>query len=184
MKEKLKTLGKIFMSFIKIGLFTFGSGYAMITLIKKEMVDKHHWLTDEEVLEIVTIAESTPGSITINVATFVGRKIAGLAGALIATAGVILPSFVLIVSIFKVMERFSENIYVRNAFSGIKIAVIALIIKAFTVMFKAMDKNIFSLIIMFLTFVAILIFNVDVFTVIIVSGLCGVIYHYALGRSN
>ena len=96
MQGKLKTLWQVFITFFKIGAFTFGGGYAMIPLIQKETVDNHGWVTDEDILEIIAIAESTPGPIAINSATFVGYKVAGFLGAFCATFGVVLPSFVII----------------------------------------------------------------------------------------
>ena len=91
MKPDVKTLAAVFTTFLKIGAFTFGGGYAMIPLIQKEAVERRQWITDSDVLDVIAIAESTPGPIAINAATFVGYRVGGLPGALCATLGVVLP---------------------------------------------------------------------------------------------
>lgn len=133
-------LSSIFFTFLKIGLFTFGGGYAMIGQIKEAVVEKAHWIDDEELLEITAIAESTPGPIAINLATYVGYKKAGVRGSLLATVGVILPSLVIIFLISLFLESFMTNKYVAYAFVGIKCAVAFLILKAGIQMLKRLKK--------------------------------------------
>ena len=111
MKEKLKKVFQLFITFIKIGAFTFGGGYAMVPLIQRETVEKKKWINDDDILEIVAIAESTPGPIAVNSATFVGYKTAGVLGAAAATIGVVLPSFTIIYFISFVIDKFEENIF-------------------------------------------------------------------------
>ena len=130
MKEKLKTCLTLFLTFLKIGAFTFGGGYAMIPIIEKEMVEKHKWIKSEDILDIFAIAESTPGPIAINSATFIGYKIGGVFGSFCATFGVVLPSFVIISIISLVLREFSDIKAVQYAFNGIRAGVLALIIKA------------------------------------------------------
>ena len=117
----------LFLTFLKIGAFTFGGGYAMIPLIQREVVEKNKWITNDDVLEIVAIAESTPGPIAINSATFVGYRTCGFLGALCATIGVVLPSFVIILIVAKCFEKFRSSRIVGGCMTGLKPAVIGLI---------------------------------------------------------
>lgn len=167
----------LFLSFLKIGAFTFGSGYAMITLLQKEIVEKHHWMTDEEVLEMIAVAESTPGSITVCGSAFVGYKIAGLLGAIIATIGVILPSLIIIISVSHILTEFSGNIYVQRAFNGIRIAILALIIKAMVSLFQQIPKRYFSYIMIAFALITVGILNINGLYIIICCALIGVAYH-------
>ena len=126
----MKELLQIFLTFFKIGAFTFGGGYAMIPLIQREAVEKHHWVTDTDILDIVAIAESTPGPIAINAATFVGYRQAKVLGAIVATLGVIAPSYIIITIIATVLSHFAEYPAVIHAFAGIRVAVCALIVSS------------------------------------------------------
>ena len=128
MKNKWKTLWKVFTTFFKIGAFTFGGGYAMIPLIQRETVDNHKWVTEDDILEIIAIAESTPGPIAINSATFVGYRTCGVLGSVAATLGVVLPSFVIIFAISFVLRQFQELKAVQYAFQGIRAGVMALLL--------------------------------------------------------
>ena len=141
MKTSPKTLWKVFSTFFKIGAFTFGGGYAMIPLIQNEAVEKHHWVTDDDILEIIAIAESTPGPIAINSATFVGYRAAGVLGSMCATLGVVLPSFVIILILSFVLDAFQELRAVQYAFFGIRAGVLALLCKALWTMFKKSPKG-------------------------------------------
>jgi len=168
----MKELLTIFFTFLKIGAFTFGGGYAMIPLIQHEAVEKHHWVTDKDILDIVAIAESTPGPIAINAATFVGYHRRGFAGALAATVGVVLPSFVIILVIYYVLQAFQEAKAVQYAFRGIRAGVLALMLKALLKMFKANRKDGITYLIMGLSFVLTAFLGVNTFLVI---GLCALI---------
>lgn len=176
MNRTIRQYWNLFVSFIKIGAFTFGSGYAMITLIQKEICEKHGWLSEDEILEIIAVAESTPGSITINTATFVGYKVGGIAGSALATLGVIIPSFLIIISIVKVLTQFEDNIYVQYAFNGIRIGVFALVIKAFVTMLDQVSKNAFSYALILLATLAVAVWNCNVFGVIVISALLGIVH--------
>lgn len=132
---------ELFLTFAKIGLFTFGGGYAMISLIQDICVEKKKWITDDELMNITVIAESTPGPIAINCATYVGYKQGKLVGAIAATLGMILPSFVIIYVISRFLDRFLEISWVANAFKGIKVAVGILIIDAAVKMLHKMKKK-------------------------------------------
>lgn len=142
----------LFFSFAKIGLFTFGGGYAMISLIENECVEKKRWITHDEMMDMTVIAESTPGPIAINCATFVGYKHAGIMGALISTLGMVLPSFVIIFAISMFLDGFLELAIVANAFKGIKIAVGILIFNAAVNMIGKMQKKMLPRIFMLCSF--------------------------------
>ena len=134
---------ELFLTFAKIGMFTFGGGYAMISVIEDNCVEKKKWITHEELMDMTVIAESTPGPIAINCATYVGYKMAGFWGALWATVGMILPSFVVIYAISMFLEQFLEITIIANAFKGIQVAVGILILNAAFNMMKKMKKKAF-----------------------------------------
>ena len=131
----------LFLTFAKIGLFTFGGGYAMLAMIENICVDRKKWITHDEMMNITVIAESTPGPIAINCATFTGYKKAGFAGALSATLGMIVPSFMIIYLISMFLDNFLQLTIIANAFKGIKIAVGVLILNAAVTMIKKMPKK-------------------------------------------
>lgn len=131
----------LFLTFAKIGLFTFGGGYAMISMIENNCVEKKQWITHDEMMNVTVIAESTPGPIAINCATFTGFKKAGFIGALVATLGIVVPSFVVIYLISMFLDNFLELTIIANAFKGIKIAVGILILDAAITMIKKMHKK-------------------------------------------
>ena len=132
---------ELFLTFAKIGLFTFGGGYAMISIIEDNCVDKKKWITHDEMMELTVIAESTPGPIAINMATSVGYRQAGMLGAIMATFGVVLPSFVIIYLISGMLDNFLEIMLIANAFRGIKVGVGLLILNAGINMVKKMKKK-------------------------------------------
>ena len=151
----------LFITFFKIGLFTFGGGYAMIPLIKEQVVDKKKWISEDELLEIIAIAESTPGPIAINMATYIGFKQKKILGSILTTLGVVLPSIIIIVALSYIYEAFMSNMYVKYAFVGIKCAVSILIIKAGINMIKKMKKNVINIIV--LVIVCLLMFSMELF---------------------
>jgi chromate transporter len=132
---------ELFRTFFQIGLFTFGGGYAMIAQIKETVVQEKHWLTDEELLEVIAIAESTPGPIAINLATYVGYKRKGVPGSVMATLGVVLPSFVILYTISLFLDAFLSNRWVAYAFTGIKCAVAYLILRAGLDLLKKLPRK-------------------------------------------
>ncbi len=149
----------LFLSFAKIGLFTFGGGYAMIALIEDTCVEKKQWITHDEMMNITVIAESTPGPIAINCATYVGYKQKGFWGSLVATVGMILPSFCIIFAISVFLDRFLEIVWIAHAFQGIKIAVGILILDAAIKMLRKMPKKTLPKGIMLCAFAAMLLIN-------------------------
>lgn len=150
----------LFLTFAKIGLFTFGGGYAMISLIENACVEKKKWITHDDMMNITVIAESTPGPIAINCATFVGYRQKGFIGALAATLGIVLPSFLIIYVISIFLNDFLEMTLMVNAFKGIKIAVGILIFDAAVTMIRKMPKKPVPRIIMACSFLAMLLINI------------------------
>ena len=135
---------ELFCTFFKIGAFTFGGGYAMVALLEHEFVEKKRWLTREEFLDMVAIAESTPGPVAVNSATYIGYKLAGVAGAAASTLAVCLPSFAVIYLISLFFDRFLQLTVVANAFKGIQACVIYLILSAGVKMLKNLQRTPFN----------------------------------------
>ena len=150
----------LFLTFARIGLFTFGGGYAMISLIDRSCVEKKRWISHDEMMDITVIAESTPGPIAINCATYVGYKQKGLVGAVAATVGIILPSFCIIFIISSFLDGFLEIAWIAHAFMGIKIAVGILILDAAVKMISKMPKKPLPLAIMGGAFCAMMLVNI------------------------
>ena len=140
MPTDLTKARQLFGTFSKIGAFTFGGGYAMIPLIQREVTERRRWLEDRDILDIVAIAESTPGPIAINTATFVGYQVCGTLGAFCATLGVVLPSFLVIYAVSFVLRQFSDLAVVQYAFNGIRAGVLALLLKALLSMYRLSNE--------------------------------------------
>ncbi len=164
MKGKIWTL---FLTFLKIGAFTFGGGYAMIPLIQREIVEEHKWISDDDILDIIAIAESTPGPIAVNSATFVGYKVAGFFGAFFATLGLVIPSFLIILLISMLLREFQDIKAVQYAFYGIRSSVVALVVKAWWTMYKKCEKTMLAYTVAVLSFVAVAVFGFEVIYVLI-----------------
>lgn len=172
---KAGQLTSLFITFMKIGAFTFGGGYAMIPLIQREVVENRQWISDQDILDIVAIAESTPGPIAINAATFIGYKTGGFAGALVATIGVILPSFFMIYAISFVLNQFQNNQMVKYAFTGIRAGVLALIVKALYAMYRKSKKSLFCYLVAGAAFFAATFLNLDVIVIIAGCAIAGLL---------
>lgn len=178
----MKILWELFYTFFKLGLFTFGGGYAMIPQIKEIVIEKKKWLTEEEMLEILAISESTPGPIAINSATFIGYRQKKVLGSLVATLGVVLPSLIIIFIISLFFDAFLANQYVASAFVGIKACVAFLITKAGLEMLYKMKKNIFNVItfsIVFTLMIVFELFSVDFSSIyfILLGGLTSIVIY-------
>ncbi len=178
----MKKLWQIFASFFKIGAFTFGGGYAMIPLIQREAVEKRKWVTDEDILDIVAIAESTPGPIAINSATFVGYRAAGVLGSVCATLGVVIPSFVIILAISFVLAQFQDVQAVQYAFNGIRVGVLALLVKALWTMYTKSPKGWAAYVVMGASFLLTAIFSGIVIYVIIGCAVFGIVTSHFMAR--
>jgi len=142
--QEVKSLETLFFTFFKIGLFTFGGGYAMIALLEEEFIQRRKWLDKDEFLDMTAIAESTPGPVAINSATYLGYKLAKIPGAATATVAVCLPSFLIIYAISLFFEQFTQLTVIASAFKGIQVCVIYLIFSAGVRMLKALDKSPFA----------------------------------------
>ena len=153
-------LYELFYIFAKIGLFTFGGGYAMISIIENICVERKGWISQDEMMNMTVIAESTPGPIAINCATYVGYKMAGVAGATVATFGMVVPSFVVIFVISKFLDNFLKFTVIAHAFQGIKIAVGLIIFEAAVRMIKKMSKKVFPKVVVACSFVTMMAVNV------------------------
>lgn len=171
----------LFLTFLKIGAFTFGGGYAMIPLIKRELVENKKWIEEKDILDIVAIAESTPGPIAINAATFVGFKLKGFWGAFLSTLGVVLPSFFIIIAISLVLNVFWEFKVVQYAFRGIRAGVLALIVNAFWSMYKQCPRQWSAYAIAVLAFAVVTFTRINVIFVIAGCALLG-IFAYEIVR--
>jgi chromate transporter len=179
---KAKTLWQVFATFFKIGGFTFGGGIAMIPLIQKEASEKNKWVTDDDILEIVAIAESTPGPIAINSATFVGYRAAGFLGSIAATLGVVLPSFVIILALSFVLTQFQQLTAVQYAFTGIRAGVLALLCKSLWTMYKKSSKGWPAYIAMAAAFILTSFVGVNILLVIAGCGIFGILTSLAMER--
>jgi len=132
----MKILWDLFISFFKIGLFTFGGGYAMLPMLQREVVDRHSWATEEEILDYYAIGQCTPGVIAVNTATFVGTKLRGAIGGAVATVAVVTPSVIIITLISSILRNFASYEIVQHAFAGIRVAVAVLVIVSVAKLFK------------------------------------------------
>ena len=180
--EKKTSLLSLFLTFLKIGLFTFGGGYAMIALIEKEFVEKKKWVEHNDFMDMVVLAESTPGPIAINSATYLGHKLCGVWGSIIATIAVCIPSFIIIYLISLFFNAFMSLTLVACAFKGIQICVVYLILSVGIKMFIKMEKNIISILLVIASLVAftlLSLFAVDFSTIlfILAGAVAGIIFY-------
>ena len=180
--KKLKSLFLLFISMLKIGLFTFGGGYAMIHLLDNEFVTKRKWISHDEFMDVVTIAESTPGPIAINCSTYIGYKQEGILGSIFSTLGMVLPSFTIIFLISLFFNRFLSITWVASAFKGIQVCIVFLIFAAGLKMLKKIKKNAFSISVMSITFACMIAFalfavNFSSIFYILISGLLGLLIY-------
>ncbi len=179
-----KDLWILYKTFFKIGLFTFGGGYAMLPIIQREIVDNLKWATEEEVLDFYAIGQSTPGIIAINTATFIGYKKAKVIGGIVATLGMITPSLIIITIIAAFLSEFRENIYVQKALIGIRGCVVALIAIAIIRMAKKSIISPIALGLAIIGFVLLLIFKVSPIIIILSGIILGIILTYFKRRKT
>jgi Chromate transport protein ChrA len=181
-KRDLAFFIKLFLIFFKISAFTFGGGLVIITLIRKEFVEKRDWLTDQEMTDFIAIAQTAPGAIAINTSILIGHKFAGILGTIVALIGAVLPPLIIISVITVIYSAFITNEVVRNVMKGMQAGVAAVIVDAVVKMLKKfvnVKKNgkfkcIASLIIMLLSFIAIYIFKVNVVIILVISAIVGI----------
>lgn len=173
----MMVLVDLFLTFFKIGAFGFGGGYAMLSLIQSEVTEVHAWLSGAEFLDIVAIAEMTPGPIAINMGTFVGYELSGILGAAIATLGVVLPSFIIVLILVRIFLKVQKNEKIQNALSGIRPAILALIASAALLLMEEAFIDVFSIAIAIGAFILVGLKNVNPLIVLILSGVLGVIIY-------
>lgn len=173
-------LKELFISFFKIGLFTFGGGYAMLPLIEKELVEKRKWITEDELLEMFIISQMTPGTIAINASTFIGSKKAGKLGGIIASLGVIFPSLIIITLIYNFLGSSFDNPLVHSIFLGIRACIIGLIASSTLKICRKSFISKISYIIFIIGFILLLIFNINPILLIIFGALIGAVATFFL----
>ncbi len=171
----MKLLWDLYLIWFKMGLFTFGGGYAMLPMIQKEVIDKHHWATEEEIMNYYAIGQCTPGIIAVNTATFVGYYLKGVVGGVIATLGVISPSVIIITVIAALISNFMEIEMVKHALLGINVAVCALMIKSISGLWKKSIKNIGSFTVFAIALLLSVLTDISTVYLVILSGILGVV---------
>ena len=169
-------LARMFLTFSKIGAFTLGGGYAMVSIMEREVVDKNRWLTREDFMDILIVAQSTPGLFAINMASHIGNKYCGVWGGVVASMGVALPSIICILLIAMFFQTFKDNVYVEKIFMGIRPAVVALIVAPCFSMARAAKLSLSNLWIPIVACVLITAFGVSPIWVIFIAGLSGFVY--------
>ncbi len=167
---------RLFLTFFKIGLFTFGGGYAMLPLLQDEIVRRNRWASDEELMDYYSVGQCTPGIIAVNVATFIGYKLHGWFGGVMATVAIILPSFIIICLIAAILLRFMHNTWLIHAFAGIRIVVAALIFNTLIDMWRKGVNGIFGYIVFALTLGGLLCLNLSAIWAVIAAGCAGFLY--------
>jgi chromate transporter len=170
----MKTYWELFKSFFRVGILTFGGGYAMLPILRREVVESHDWCTDEELADYYAIGQCTPGIIAVNTATFIGYKLKGIPGGIVATYSLTLPSFIIILIIAALLQNFAELSIVQNAFAGIRVAVVALILNAVLKLYKSSVVDKLTLCIFLVTTILSLVLGLSPILFVLVSGLIGV----------
>ena len=178
----MKTLIDLFFTFCRIGGLTFGGGYAMLPIIQKEIVEEKKWATEEEVLDYYAVGQCTPGIIAVNTATFIGYKVHGIIGAIVATLGVVFPSLIIITIIAALLKNFANYSIVQHAFSGIRVVVIALIVSAILKLAKTSIKNSTTSIIAIIAFILVAFVNLSPIYIVIAAACIGLILKFIRGR--
>ena len=171
----MKELFDLFWTFCKIGALTFGGGYAMLPLIQREIVENKKWSTEKEILDYYAVGQCTPGVIAVNTATFIGYKLRGIIGGIVATLGVIFPSIVIILIIAAFLQNFADLSIVQSAFAGIRVAVVALIITTVVKLIKSSIKDYLGVIIAIIAFVVSAFIGLSPVYVVIAAALTGFI---------
>ncbi len=172
-ENKVVKLFDLFFTFTRVGLFTFGGGLAMMPMLQKELIDKKHWITEEDLIDYYAVGQSTPGIIAVNVATFVGYRQLGVFGGIIASLGIIFPSIVIIMLLAGTINSISEYPKVQSALKGINVAVAALLTSVIIKFAKKTIKNIWNVLFMLIAFVCIFVFKVPSFIIILVALVLG-----------
>ncbi len=169
---KLLTL---FLSFAKVGVMTFGGGYAMIPILEREIVDRQGWASSEELMDYYAVGQCTPGVIAVNTATFIGYKVAGSIGGVVATLGVVFPSVVIITLIAGILTNFADNAAVKSAFAAIRVCVCVLIFNAVLKLWKSAVKDKAAIVLFLLVFALSLFFSLSPVVLVVLCGAAGIL---------
>ncbi len=180
----MKELFSLFLTFAKVGVMTFGGGYAMLPILQREVAEKKKWATDEELMDYFAIGQCTPGVIAVNTATFIGQKKKGILGGIIATFGVVFPSLIIITLLAGVIEAFSHLTFVQHAFGGIRICVCVLIINAIVKLFKKAVVDFKTLIIFLIVTLSSTFTGLSPVIFVIVSAVVGIVLKIIEGRKQ
>lgn len=167
---------ELFIAFFKVGLFTFGGGYAMLPMLQREIVDRHGWVSEDEVLDYYAIGQCTPGVIAVNTATFVGTKLAGALGGAVATLAVVMPSVIIISVISTVLKQFSSYEIVAHAFGGIRIAVAALVVVSAWKLYRKGVKGVFGNVVFAASLLLVVLLDLSPVWVVLAAGLLGILH--------
>lgn len=171
----MNKLWELYIAWFKMGLFTFGGGYAMLPMIQRDVVEKKKWATEDEIMDYYAIGQCTPGIIAVNTATFVGYKVKGIAGGIIATLGVVSPGLIIITIIAAFLTNFQDIVIVQQALSGIRISVCILMSVSIYKLAKKSVTNIFGITLCVLAFVMSYFTSVSTVLLVVVAGICGII---------
>lgn len=171
----MKILWDLYASFFRIGLLTFGGGLAMLPMLKREVVDKYEWITEDEMMDIYAIGQCTPGIIAVNTATFIGYKKGGIMGGIVATLGEITPSLVLILAIASMLTGYMDNPIVLNAFVGIRVVVCSLMFNTVYVMIKKNVNSFLNILLFAIAFALVAFTPISTILVVIGAGIVGII---------
>lgn len=166
----------LFITFAKVGVMTFGGGYAMLPILQREVCDSKHWASEEELMDYYAIGQCTPGIIAVNTATFIGRKQKGILGGIVATLGVVFPSLIIIMLIASVLTEFSSYKWVQHAFAGIRVCVCILILNAVVKLWKKAIIDPLTAVIFAIVFIASVFFNLSPVIYVIAAALIGIIF--------
>lgn len=183
MNQKAK-LFDLFLTFARIGGLTFGGGYAMLPMLQKEVVENKKWATEEELLDYYAVGQCTPGVIAVNVATFIGQKLRGVIGGIVATLGVVAPSFVIILLLATLINHFAEYAVVAHALAGIRVAVAALIVSAIVKLWKKGIKDALGVVIFGVVVLLSLVLNVSPIIIVVIAMLFGILYGRVSSRKE
>ncbi len=169
------TLLKLFAAFMRVGVLTFGGGYAMIPILEREVIDRNGWATHEELMDYYAVGQCTPGIIAVNTGTFVGYKVAGVAGSVVATVGVVLPSFLIITVIAGIIQNFADIPAVKSAFAGIRVCVCVLIFNSVIKLWKSAIKDKAALVLCLAVFALSIFFDISPIIFVVLCGAAGIL---------
>ena len=172
----MNILVDLFITFAKVGVMTFGGGYAMLPILEREIVDNKKWATSEELMDYYAVGQCTPGIIAVNTATFIGYKVKGNSGGIVATAGVVFPSLVIICFIAAALQMFSQYAIVQNAFAGIRVCVCVLLLNAVIKLWKKSVKDRLTLVIFLVVFILSVFLDVSPVICVILAAISGIVY--------